>query len=449
MEAASCRRRTWADLPPDLIRHISGTLHDAADSVRFHAACRTWRGTLPASHPPPFLPWLLAPGGHDHPWIARFRSIFSKTTWCAPGTSSRRCNCKWLASADGVGAWLLVTGGRNANRSPPPRLVNPFMGAAATLPCQMGSKGSSTSSAPTASSALTAPLLCTTLGCSISDTPTAFWRLFSAPGDAAWAEQKTVLMPLTGLDYRCAAAYHRGEIVLVDLYQSSTVKLRVTGSGGDGDDLVQELSTTRAVEITPDEHAQRPRRIYTFESRGELLAVVVALPMEADNGGDSGDLAGALSVWVYAMEAGDGHNSVRWARRDGRGLRDRVLFLGWPTSFAVDPAPFGGAVSGGSAFFVLNAGWGNAPERSRVYRHSFGDGSKTVAEELPAGPGFTPQPSGFAPAQDIGGRLQVPREKQAAPCPIKIIRGSLQGSAPSQDVGLVPESSGVLKLHTV
>ncbi|CAN6213978.1 unnamed protein product [Urochloa humidicola] len=450
MEAPSSRRRTraWADLPPDLIRRVSGTLHDAGDSVRFHAACKAWRATLPSPHPPPFLPWLLAPGGHDRPWMARLRSIFSNTTWCTPGTSSRR-RVKWLASADGVGPWLLIiTGGRNSGHSPSSlRLVNALSGAAATLPPLpheierliyieratgvVGADGA---------------VVLYDIGFYFENTSCILAAVLR-PGDDVWTEAKTVLTPHTGLDHRCAAAYlHGGEVILADLYQSSTVKLRVpAGSGGDdGGVVVEELRTTPA-EITPDQRAQRPQRVYTFESHGEVLAVVVAVPEAADVVAGGGDLAaGDLSVWVYGMEAaGDGRrSSVRWVNRGGRGLlRDRVLFLGWPTSFAVDAARLGGAVGGGSAFFILNAGWRNVggTGRSCVYRHCFGDGSTTVVEELSAGAGwdvdermmwFIPQPAGFAPAHDFGGRLLAREEQQTPPCPIKIIRGSTSRFGP-------------------
>ncbi|TVU10530.1 hypothetical protein EJB05_44067, partial [Eragrostis curvula] len=161
MDAAA--PQSWPDLPPDLVHLISGRLHDLADFVRFHAVCKPWRDMLPESQPRPlFLPWLLAPG-HRPTDVAQFRS--AGTTWCAPGTSSRRN--MWLASADGTGRWLLTVcgGGRDEKKPPPPRLINPFTGATATLPrlpeqrsSNLGSRG-----AATASSTPTAPSPCSTL----------------------------------------------------------------------------------------------------------------------------------------------------------------------------------------------------------------------------------------------------------------------------------------------
>ncbi|TVU10452.1 hypothetical protein EJB05_43983, partial [Eragrostis curvula] len=168
--------------------------------------------------------------------------------------------------------------------------------------------------------------------------------------------------------------------------------------GGDGDGRLEESETTTRSE--PLVRAQR-LSIHAFESRGELLAacVVLATPDDADHkdgGGDSRALAAAMSVWVYALEEpeksavdGQGSRRQRWVWRDGRSLSDRVLFLGSPTSFAVDAARFAGAaLSGGCAYFVLDsqeAGWSwrNVPEARRVYRYSFEDGSATELEELP------------------------------------------------------------------
>uniref|UniRef100_A0A0E0G4Q6 RRM domain-containing protein n=1 Tax=Oryza nivara TaxID=4536 RepID=A0A0E0G4Q6_ORYNI len=73
-----------------------------------------------------------------------------------------------------------------------------------------------------------------------------------------------------------------------------------------------------------------------------------------------------------------------WEKRDDV-LGDHVLFLGYPGSFAVEAARFGGDVPGGSAYFVVRS------EPCRVYRCSFVDSSgspattTTLVETLPAG----------------------------------------------------------------
>lgn len=64
MEAAAATQpstRAWSDLSPDLLLDISGRLHDAADFVRFHAVCTSWRHRLHSSATcPKFLPWPLS-----------------------------------------------------------------------------------------------------------------------------------------------------------------------------------------------------------------------------------------------------------------------------------------------------------------------------------------------------------------------------------------------------
>lgn len=147
--------------------------------------------------------------------------------------------------------------------------------------------------------------------------------------------------------------------------------------------------------------------IYTFESRDELLAACVVVVAR--------NLAAAISVSIYALDSEDvdGSDQQRWLKRDGRSLvNDRILFLGCPTSFAVDAARFPDEVAaGGCAYFVLNsrkAGWTwrKVPEARRVYRYSFEDGSATEVEELPLDTGWksavmwmTPRPSVIAPGQ--------------------------------------------------
>ncbi|RLN42505.1 hypothetical protein C2845_PM01G31460 [Panicum miliaceum] len=75
--------------------------------------------------------------------------------------------------------------------------------------------------------------------------------------------------------------------------------------------------------------------------------------------------------------------------KDARSLRDRVLFLGYPTSFAVDAPRYGSPSpsAAGAPTSSLNSrkaglAWRDMPEACRVYMYSFEDGSATVVEEL-------------------------------------------------------------------
>ncbi|KAL6655019.1 hypothetical protein ACP70R_005845 [Stipagrostis hirtigluma subsp. patula] len=439
MDAASLR--PWPDLPRDLLRLISGRLHDAVDFVRFHAVCQPWRDTPAAA--PPFLPWLLVPGSRYRPRISRFRSVFSKAGWCAPGASSRRNS--WLASADGVGTWLFTAGAGGKKGDPSrPRLTNPFTGATTTLPpFPDGIQGRITLA--------TNGVVCgdgtvVLYAVGIHDDKYSRCLVTAAvlrPGDAAWTDETAYLQTYDGFEDSCAAAYHHGEVVLVDLLLLYMVKLRVIG-GGDDDDVLKLTRTT--CQETPQQRSGlqlHPRRlsVHTFESHGELLAACVVLDTgREEDAGDPSALAGALSVWIYALEpegANGDDDKPRWVARDGRSLGDSVLFLGCPTSFVVDDAgaQFGGTIGGGCAYFVVNSlktGWKKVPEACRVYRYNFNDDhGATAVDELPIGTRwdddaimmwFAPHPPAIAPSQKIRERLrQAPKRKQGAPCPRSII----------------------------
>ncbi|KAL6601543.1 hypothetical protein ACP70R_044763 [Stipagrostis hirtigluma subsp. patula] len=451
--------RGWPDLPPDLLRLISGRLHDAADFVRFDAVCQPWRDSLPApSHTPPFLPWLLAPGGGGgyQPSTAQFRSIFSVTTWCAPGAWRRRC--RWLSNEDGAVRWLLATGG---DPSSLPRLVDPFTRAATTLPPFPDRIGFAEGGIVCADGAVVL------LGFAYfgKNSHCLITAAVLRPGDAAWTTKSTDFLSGTCFDCGFAAAYHDGEVVLVDLlFPAHIVKLRVTGGDGDGGvfEVVRTPTTGRGTAEGPSHDRQR---IHMFESRGELLVACVVLDTTEQNGGAASAFAGALSVWIYALErrpeANNDDGGVCWVRRDGRSLDDRVLFLGSPTSFAADAAPFAGEVSGGCAYFVLNSTearrWG-VPAACRVYKYSFEDGRATVVEKLPFGTGwhddmdmmwFAPHPSAIAPAHEIReSLLRPPSSNQGVPCPRSIVR---HGGIESQPhfkvyVGNLPSWLDSLKL---
>ncbi|KAL6655020.1 hypothetical protein ACP70R_005846 [Stipagrostis hirtigluma subsp. patula] len=379
MEAAL--PRPWTDLPQDLLGCISGRLHDAADFVRFHAVCKPWRDTLPttSSSHPAFLPWILSPGSYYRPSIALFRSIFSGITWCAPGTSGRRC--KWLASADGAGAWLLAVGSGGADQSPP-RLVNPFTGAGTTLPPLPGLIRRFVARAKGLVCADGTVVLYAVDGCHeyASTVVAAVLR----PGDAAWTAAESHRMPYSSFKCSCAAAYRDGEIVIVDALQDYIVTLRLTG----GEVVLPVMRTIRETETPPGELGCIHYCIYALESRGELLAVCLLQHTTVKSNGGVSIVPGVVSLSIFALEQEAADGGARWVRRDGRSLSDRVLFLGNPTSFAVDAARFGGAVSGGCAYFVVNSrrtGWTKMPKACRVYRYSFEDGAMTVVEEMPAG----------------------------------------------------------------
>ncbi|KAI4983234.1 hypothetical protein ZWY2020_023726 [Hordeum vulgare] len=93
---------------------------------------------------------------------------------------------------------------------------------------------------------------------------------------------------------------------------------------------------------------------HVLESHGELLRVSI-LVMYLKTGSS---MKRVVTVLVHALEeetGTDGRQMVRWARRDGLSFADRVMFLGFPSSFAVDAARFHGVdydVIGGCVYFL-------------------------------------------------------------------------------------------------
>ncbi|TVU10536.1 hypothetical protein EJB05_44073, partial [Eragrostis curvula] len=152
---------------------------------------------------------------------------------------------RWLGTEDGAGAWLLTTtdGGNGAS----PRLVDPFTGATTALPpfpetiAKYVSEGID-------------GVVCsdgTVFLYAIANYDKQMCYIVAAvlrPGDAEWTEGESRLV-YNGFEDSCAAASHRGSILLVDLYQIHIVKLRVSGDGGDrgrGRVLFVESDTARS-----------------------------------------------------------------------------------------------------------------------------------------------------------------------------------------------------------
>ncbi|PVH61532.1 hypothetical protein PAHAL_3G056200 [Panicum hallii] len=162
-----------------------------------------------------------------------------------------------------------------------------------------------------------------------------------------------------GTDRCCAAVYNHGDVVCSDLANCYI--------------LWQTPGKIR-------------RCSYLLESRGGGELLLASVLQEACGGGR---LACDLSVSLHALEREGGEEPlVEWTRRDDGTsmLGDDVLFLGFPGSFAVEAARFGGEVSGGTAYFVMdNDSGGQTEEPCRVYRYSFHDGAATLVETLPPG----------------------------------------------------------------
>uniref|UniRef100_A0A0E0M4M2 RRM domain-containing protein n=1 Tax=Oryza punctata TaxID=4537 RepID=A0A0E0M4M2_ORYPU len=332
------------------------------DLARFHAVCTAWRDMvrLPAKpQSPALLPWLLARGFPSCVSCSRLNSIFSNATWYAPRLSSRDM---WLVATDGAGVWVLTAGGR---------LVNPLTGATVRQLPRLPRTNNH--------ACYTEGVVCsdgTIVAYATSDVFLFTSQIEAAilrPGDTAWTTVEPAVMAYAGFEYGCCTTYHQGSVVFVDMYQTCVVKVSI-------DDAVGQVveSRTRGWPDDIDNMDKLVVSTYTFEYRGKLMSACVEIPQQSST--NQIDVA-ALSMSLYTLEtaaASDGDGEKHWQRwvrttvDGGRVLGEHALFLGFPTSFAVDAARFGtgGEVSGGCAYFVL---WVMPLDVCHVYRYSFHD----------------------------------------------------------------------------
>ncbi|CAO2211640.1 unnamed protein product [Urochloa humidicola] len=362
----------WALLPGEVLGEVARHLHDAADFLRFHAACRPWRAASPslaALHP-----WLVAPCGLFSSGM-HFRRPFSPPP--PPdqkGSSSSSKSSLYLphlpalrgrrfAAADAATGRLLAAG--IYDDDPTASLVNPLTGDAAPLPPipYRASRGGPASSRG---------VVCSDGAVLCDSTMGHGFAAVLRPGEAARWEEVRVASP--------AGMTRRDAMRLMDEHDRRAATMCSAGVLAGGGN--------RAVAKLPPKPNNNNGDRYVLEYRGELLCADVI----------DGDPAAAVSVSVHALEAsggggGDGGEEVpRWVERgrSGRGSMERVcLFLGWESSFAADAEEFaGGEVAGGCAYFVARRPrrWTESMEEEEVYgvcRYSFEDGTATVVEELP------------------------------------------------------------------
>ncbi|KQJ91520.1 hypothetical protein BRADI_4g38176v3 [Brachypodium distachyon] len=430
----------WANLPPELLSDVTSHLHDAADFVRFHAVCKPWRhSAAPApsnskATSPSFMPWLLAPcnGQILHsvvPFSGRRAGssndivVRAVQPLAAARARDNISNCV-AASAHATAAWLFTP-------SPEPRLDHLFTGAVISLP-----------RLPVPDDGRGVTMITEVMGnphvivygdgtvflhCLCLETDLLHWKhadaatpVFMAavlrPGDAAWTVVKNWLDARP--HGRVVAAYHDGRVLACARWLCSwrlwCLPVPVQGQGGDNGGG----GGGEGAMLVPPWDARKQRECdredsYLLESRGELMWASVL----AERGwrsryaaGDTTLPASALHVTVHALEGPDGWGRMGSAARDGRSLGDRVLFLGYPASFALAAAPLG--VPGGCAYFVFKSG---------VYRYGFDDGEAKLVRRL--GPGWgtdgdgtcvwlRPQPR-IAPIEEIRERLaRVLKEEQ-------------------------------------
>ncbi|KAK8447428.1 hypothetical protein SEVIR_8G071900v4 [Setaria viridis] len=428
--------RSWADLPLDLLRDISRRLPTATEYIRFHAACTSWHDTLP---PPPcrpaFLPWLLSPP--DSSKRRRARCIFSSRSsrraaatatdiwvrdrrWVVSpvdGTAASTLTTAWPSSSCLVGADDLLTG--SAGAAPLPRL--PSDGE--TKRWENYAVGR-VSGDGTISMYVFGPVDRYYL----PNLNAAVLRI----GDAAWTVVRKDLSAFyprrDGRD--CGIAYHDGKIVVCNHQDSWCIETREV------DNLTSDHRSW-SIQV-PSYYRQNGKSLqssYLLESGGELLLAFVLVndvhrhmySYHIDLGPEDHSVDSfvkGLLVSVYALQDVEG-SKPKWVKKDDRSLVDRILFLGKPTSFAVDAIRFG-ASSGGCAYFVVKSQlyggiWSKSSlERCRVFRYNFHNGKSELVRQLPAEWSeeacmwLTPQPS-IASTEEIREKLEPLHRKAAEP----------------------------------
>ena len=124
---------------------------------------------------------------------------------------------------------------------------------------------------------------------------------------------------------------------------------------------------------------------HVLESRGELLWVSLHILNLQDGGRENiHSLLKGIRLYVHAIqEEVSVVEKIRWVRKDGQSLVDRVLILGQPSSFAVDASWLG--IDGGYAYFVHSDGEFSLDEWSAVLRYNLIDNKAEFVEWLPQG----------------------------------------------------------------
>lgn len=192
------------------------------------------------------------------------------------------------------------------------------------------------------------------------------------PGDSKWTLIDRTFDDVKHLE--CIAAYHGGRI-LVTMGAGSILQVITPEAAATGDLLV------------PGEYECKD--CYVFVSRGKLLwaSVRTSYSVSCKEGTRNVD---ALWVLVHKLEEEDAAaqgKKMRWVRKDGCSLADRVLFLGSPNSFAIDASRLGS--HGGCAYFVYDNSKGQCkafpPGHCGVFRYNFLNAKTDFVERLPPG----------------------------------------------------------------
>ena len=314
----------WTGLPLDLLLEVSSRLQHAADLVRFHAVCRSWREAAALHSRPTCLPWVLTRGTGQmlHSIVDSRRSPEASShddiVLVEPPEVPPSHIRNWVASADGTAAWLFVA-------CPDPRLINIRTGAATHLP-------------PLPDEIRTS--MKKVRGIVYGDGTVFLYRhirtlpffsfkaIFTAailhPNDVAW----TVMKKRLELSGRSHAMYHDGEVLMLDRDSVRCVPIEDNGS-----DISSNLDP--AWDMDRDIGYSHGCS-YIVESHGELLLASVLLSGWWNRSTCTrSDLASMLKLKIRVMlQKEPSSGKIQWVERDSRDLSDHMLFLGSHTSFA-------------------------------------------------------------------------------------------------------------------
>ncbi|XBI33269.1 hypothetical protein VPH35_056618 [Triticum aestivum] len=352
----------WLDLPvpADLLREISSRLRTTADFIRFHAVCMLWRD----SHEPTttvatitndhfhLLPWPLSPGKKDDDSL-EYTNLFSEAGYRTPPPISVM-GMNWLASNDDTTIRYFTV----SHSIRPTILYDPlFRGALSHLPLfpqgfQLGENPSGIvySSGWTRKHNM------------IDEDVSDFRAALLCPGDDQWTVVQRNLEETFHGEF--CIAYFSGNILVAvnDILWYALMKSTTITSK-------EDVMVPRPWSLPEDLHDYDYN--YVLQSRGELLWVTVHITMNYRGKQLCPGLVCGVLMFIHTLEQVDEEReSLRWVRKDGKSLADRVLFLGWPNSFAVEASQLG--VNGGLAYFVFCDDKDSypSPERHGLFRYN-------------------------------------------------------------------------------
>ncbi|KAI4968986.1 hypothetical protein ZWY2020_046316 [Hordeum vulgare] len=303
-----------------------------------------------------------------------------------PSGAPRSHTTNWVASTDGMTAWIFVA-------LPEPRLINILTGAVTRLPpLPDETRMSMEDFRGIVDGNGTLFLYSFQTRFSLLWHEAAFTAAILCPGDATWKVMKKT-MNLPAQPY---ATYHDGKVIVWAGDSILCFRMTAPDLEADGGDISGSIEATWNIK---DDMNYSRHCSYILVSQGELLWASVLVKWTWSRHG-YGDPARALRVIVHAMQKeSSGSGKMRWVRKEGRSLGDRVMFLGSPASFAMK-------LDGGNgcAYFVFGRG---------VFRYNFVVGEAKFIKGLRSGC-YTEKncvwlrPSlSFTPIQEITKRLEA------------------------------------------